>query len=188
MTLHLIALGANLGPVPAADAARIRRAARRLAAGARSAQLSRLYATPAWPPGLGPPFVNAVVAMHSPVAPERLLERLHAMERSAGRLRVARWGVRGLDLDLLASGAMVRPSAAGQAAWRDLMPSRQAHEAPDDLILPHPRLQDRAFVLEPLCDVAPGWRHPLTGRTASAMRDALPAAARAGIRPIASAS
>jgi 2-amino-4-hydroxy-6-hydroxymethyldihydropteridine diphosphokinase len=55
---------------------------------------------------------------------------------------------------------------------------------PDRLILPHPRLSERAFVLIPLADVAPDWRHPLTGRSVAAMAAALPAARRAEVRAL----
>jgi 2-amino-4-hydroxy-6-hydroxymethyldihydropteridine diphosphokinase len=57
----------------------------------------------------------------------------------------------------------------------------QRQRAPDRLILPHPRMQDRAFVLIPLAEVAPDWRHPLLGLTVVQMRDALPPGAAGGI-------
>ncbi len=60
----------------------------------------------------------------------------------------------------------------------------QARQAPDQLILPHPRLQDRAFVLVPLCDVAPDWRHPVLGLTAAPLLAALPAADVAAVKPL----
>jgi 2-amino-4-hydroxy-6-hydroxymethyldihydropteridine diphosphokinase len=182
--LHIIALGANLGATPSANARRLRRAAMVLARGAGQARLSRLFLTPAHPPGAGGAFVNAVLRLEVPVGPERMLRRLHALEARHGRVRGARWTARILDLDLIASGALVRPAAETQRDWRRLSTARQALETPDRLILPHPRMQDRAFVLIPLCDVAPRWRHPLTGRTARAMRDALPPKARRGVRPI----
>jgi 2-amino-4-hydroxy-6-hydroxymethyldihydropteridine diphosphokinase len=78
----------------------------------------------------------------------------------------------------------VRPDAATQEAWRRLAPERQGREAPEGLILPHPRMQDRGLVLLPLMDVAPDWRHPLIGRTVRKMLEALPPAALEGIAPL----
>ena len=65
-----------------------------------------------------------------------------------------------------------------------LDPARQRVEAPDRLILPHPRLQDRAFVLIPLADICPGWRHPVTGASVSDMIAALPEADKEAIWPL----
>lgn len=101
-----------------------------------------------------------------------------------GRERGTRWGQRTLDLDLLAMGDLVLPDAQVYAHWRDLPLEDQARRAPEQLILPHPRLQDRAFVLVPLSDVAPDWRHPVLGRTVLEMRDALSPEALAEVRRI----
>ncbi|MEM8850675.1 MAG: 2-amino-4-hydroxy-6-hydroxymethyldihydropteridine diphosphokinase [Pseudomonadota bacterium] len=185
MRLHLIALGANLGFSRGSNARKVAAAAGRLAAFGRKSALSGLYSTPAWPPASGPDYVNAVLALWSTALPEAMLARLHRQESAAGRTRDVRWSARILDLDLLATGRAVRPSPPEQRAWAGLAAGDQAAATPDRLILPHPRMADRAFVLVPLCDVAPDWRHPLTGRSARTMRDALPAKDRRQIRPLA---
>lgn len=113
-------------------------------------------------PGGQPPYLNAVVVLEPApelADPQRLLEELLGLERRLGRVRRQRWGPRTIDLDLLDLGG------------RNL-------DLPG-LELPHPRLAERAFVLAPLCDVAPAWRHPVSGRTAC---DLLREVGRAGVR------
>jgi 2-amino-4-hydroxy-6-hydroxymethyldihydropteridine diphosphokinase len=112
------------------------------------------------------------------------LSRLHAIEARFGRERVRRWGPRTLDLDLLAYGELVLPDAVTQDRWRGLSPADQATQAPAELILPHPRLQDRAFVLVPLADVAPDWRHPRLGLTVLEMLNRLELAEIAAVTPL----
>ena len=133
------------------------------------ARLSRWYRTEAFPAGSGPDFLNAAIALNSKMNPADLLAHLHAIERDHGRKRTKRWGPRTVDLDLLASGDLVLPDAGTWRHWHDLDPARQSAEWPEDLILPHPRMQDRAFVLVPLMDIAPGWRHPVLRRTVTEM-------------------
>ena len=122
---------------------------------------SPLYATPAFPAGVGPDFVNAAMAIVTELAPVALLTELHRIEAEAGRQRTRRWGQRTLDLDLIGVGDLVCPDADLQKRWRELPPAAQEVETPDQLILPHPRVQGRSFALVPLADVAPDWRHPL---------------------------
>ncbi|MEM9798477.1 MAG: 2-amino-4-hydroxy-6-hydroxymethyldihydropteridine diphosphokinase [Pseudomonadota bacterium] len=182
MALNIIAFGANLGLTARSNANRIQRAARDV--GILPTDMSRLYRTPAFPPGSGPDYVNAVGLLRTAVPPSAVLARLHAVETRHGRRRDVRWGARLLDLDLLAVDGLIRPDPPRLRQWIDLPAEEQIRALPDRLVLPHPRLQDRAFVLVPLCDVAPSWRHPLTGRTAQAMRDGLPAAESAAVRPL----
>lgn len=155
-------------------------------AGLSLAAMSRLFATPCFPAGAGPDYVNAAARFLLPqqMTPEEVLAVLHAAEDAQGRKRTTRWAGRTLDADLLALDDVVLPDAATQTRWRTLAPDLQSAETPDRLILPHPRLQDRAFVLVPLADVAPDWRHPVLGLTVSQMLSRLSDTDRAAVRAI----
>lgn len=166
----LVALGANLpGPDGAPAIETCRRAAATLDGlpGLRLRALSRWYATAPVPPVPGvPDYVNGVallVPRPGAAAPDpaTLLADLQAIEARFGRVRPYPNAPRTLDLDLLDLGGVVR-------------------DAPDP-VLPHPRMVGRAFVLAPLCDIAPGWVHPLLGRTA---RDLLAELGRQEVRPL----
>lgn len=138
-----IALGGNLND----PLEQLRGAARALASLGDITARSSLYKTApvGGPPGQAPYF-NAVVSLKPNLYqdPEALLEALLALEKRQGRVRRERWGPRTLDLDLLILGAHVVQSPK--------------------LTLPHPRMLERAFVLEPLCEIAPNLRHPVTGK------------------------
>ncbi len=129
--------------------------------------------SPAFPPGSGPDYVNAVVAFTTTLGPAEVVGRLHDIEAAFGRVRGERWSARILDLDLLALGDHVLPDRETYDAWVDLPLEEQKRKTPDRLVLPHPRMAERAFVLVPLAEIAPDWVHPVTGLTATAMRDAL---------------
>ncbi|MDR3515655.1 MAG: 2-amino-4-hydroxy-6-hydroxymethyldihydropteridine diphosphokinase [Azospirillaceae bacterium] len=153
----LVALGSNLGhagfgsPLATCQAA----VAALIERGTSVLALSRWYRTAPVPASDQPWYVNGVALVDSALGPDALLERLHAIEAAFGRVRRERNEARCLDLDLL--------------AWGDrIMPGPQAP------ILPHPRLHQRAFVLRPLLDIAPDWRHPLLGRSARELARELP--------------
>lgn len=180
-------MGANLPFGDMAPAETLQSALASLVANGHSiVALSRFYQTPCFPAGAGPDYINAacIVRFSAELSPQSALNALHQVENSFGRKREQRWGMRTLDLDLVALGDSVVPDATTQALWRDLPMAEQVRTAPDQLILPHPRLQDRAFVLVPLADVAPDWRHPLLGITVAEMVARLPAAERAAMVPL----
>jgi len=150
----LIALGANL-PSPAGPPAKTLRAAltRLEERGVKILSVSSFYETPAWPDPGQPAFVNAVVAVESMLQPVELLTLLHAVETDFGRLRSAPNASRTLDLDLLDHGGRVMT---------------------DGVTLPHPRMTERSFVLAPLAEIAPDWRHPVTGEKVGELLARLP--------------
>jgi 2-amino-4-hydroxy-6-hydroxymethyldihydropteridine diphosphokinase len=181
----LIALGSNLGSDAGGNAATLCAALRDLVdQGVTVRRVSRFFSTPCFPPGAGPDYVNACAAIRSDATPEALMSQLHDIEARFGRERTQRWASRTLDLDLLAYGDQILPTAEVQMHWQRLTPDQQQQVAPDQLILPHPRLQERGFVLHPLVDIAAGWRHPTLGLSVAQMRDALPPEALDGICPL----
>jgi 2-amino-4-hydroxy-6-hydroxymethyldihydropteridine diphosphokinase len=171
----LIALGANLPSEVGAPSETLHAGLAALEAeGLRVAEVSTFYASPCFPVGAGPDYVNAAARLETDLGAAEILAALHRVEAQMGRERVHRWGRRTLDLDLIALGGEVYPDAVTHAEWRDLPLAAQMKRAPDELILPHPRMQDRAFVLIPLADVAPGWVHPILGRSVVQMVADLP--------------
>lgn len=146
--------------------------------------VSRFFRSPAYPAGSGPDYVNAAALLHVRICADDLLAHLHNVEAQLGRTRLARWGARIVDLDLLSHGESILPDAATEVAWRGMPVAEQVRATPERLILPHPRIADRAFVLVPLAEVAPGWVHPATGQGVGAMLAALSEADKAALRPL----
>ena len=153
----LIAIGANLpGTSGEPPLESCRRAVAELAAlpGLTLRAVSRWYRSAPVPPSDQPDYVNGVAAFEGAVEPGWLLARVHEIEAGEGRVRTVANAARTLDLDIVAMGDLVR--------------------AAPDPVLPHPRADQRAFVLAPLADVAPEWRHPVSGRGVAALIAALP--------------
>lgn len=185
VTTGLIALGANLPSGGILPEEAVTRAMDLVADACEGAVVrSRLFRTPAFPEGAGPDFVNAAMRVTWRGTAEALLERLHGIEAELGRTRDARWEARVMDLDLIGFGDAVLPNPETRAEWAALSPEAAAEAVPDQLIVPHPRLAERAFVLVPLADVAPDWEDPTTGRSVRAMMQVLPRAVLETVVPL----
>lgn len=160
MTRAYVAVGSNLDD-PRAQVLRGFDALSRLP-GSQLLARSRLYRSAPWGVTGQPEFVNAAAAVETNLAPRELLDALLGIERAAGRDRSgARWGPRVLDLDLLLHGKL------------------ECHEP--GLVLPHPHLHERAFVLLPLNDLAPDLEVPGRGR----VRELLAGVDAGGCEPLA---
>ncbi len=171
----ILALGGNLPSLRGEPRVTLSAALQRLNTfPLRLVAVSRFYLTPCFPVGAGPDYVNAAAVVSADLTPRDLLTHLHEIEAEFGRERDTRWGMRTLDIDLVAQEDLVLPDAATQQEWRDLPMQEQVRSTPDQLILPHPRLQDRAFVLGPLMDIVPHWKHPLLGKTVADFHAELP--------------
>jgi 2-amino-4-hydroxy-6-hydroxymethyldihydropteridine diphosphokinase len=160
--LILIAIGGNLesrryGPPAATCEAAIAALERH---GMGVARRSTWYRSAPVPASDQPDFINGVAAIGTRRSPEELLAVLHSIEAEFGRIRRIPGEARVLDLDLLAYGEIVLG---------------YEEEGGGGLILPHPRLAERAFVLLPLVEIAPAWRHPVLGLSARELLRRLPA-------------
>ncbi|WP_435140519.1 2-amino-4-hydroxy-6-hydroxymethyldihydropteridine diphosphokinase [Pseudopelagicola sp. nBUS_19] len=171
----LLALGGNLPSRVGTPNKTIAAALKRLnCADISLCAVSRFYSTPCFPSGAGPDYVNAVASVQTSLTPAELLSRLHTVEADFGRNRQQRWGMRTLDLDLISFNSLVLPDVETQTYWQGLSLQAQLEVAPEKLVLPHPRMQDRAFVLGPICDIAPDWTHPVSGECARDLLVGLP--------------
>jgi 2-amino-4-hydroxy-6-hydroxymethyldihydropteridine diphosphokinase len=149
VTLAYVGLGANLGPREVT----LLRAVDLLAAadGVEAVEVSQLRETD--PVGVTdqPPFVNGAVALETTLTPRELLDLLLSVERELGRVRAERWGPRTIDLDLLVFGDEVVDEPG--------------------LRVPHPRLHERRFALEPLAELDPGLAVPGLGLVTDALAE-----------------
>jgi 2-amino-4-hydroxy-6-hydroxymethyldihydropteridine diphosphokinase len=144
----VVALGGNLaGDFASSEALLAAALAAFPAAGLQVVARSGWWRSAAWPDPLGPEYRNGVALVATRLDAPATLQALLGVEAQFNRRRDARNAPRTLDLDLIAYG-------------------RQVVETPG-LTLPHPRAHERLFVMGPLAEIAPGWRHPVLGRTAA---------------------
>jgi 2-amino-4-hydroxy-6-hydroxymethyldihydropteridine diphosphokinase len=104
---------------------------------------SAVYETPPWGLESQPKFLNACILINTDLTPRELLRALKGIESGMGRVPRERWGPREIDIDIV---------TYGDGSYED-----------DALVIPHPRMSERAFVLMPMRDIAPSWRHPASG-------------------------
>lgn len=152
----LVGIGSNLAHAPAQSPRDTVDAALRAlpAIGVRAVKRSGWYLSEPVPVSDQPWFVNGVVCVETGLAPIALLTALLRLERDFARVRGAPNAARTLDLDLLDYDARLCDGPS--------------------LVLPHPRLHLRRFVLAPLCEIEPGWRHPRLGLSANELLERLP--------------
>ncbi len=180
----LVALGGNKASALGGIEATVRAGVAAIEARWGPVTVSTFYSTPAFPAGAGPDFINAACAFHTSDTPRAVLDGLHEIEATLGRERMQRWGERTLDLDLIAKGDFLLPDRPTFDHWHNLPMDQQTTLAPDVLILPHPRVQDRSFVLIPVADIAPDWVHPVLGKTTQQLLAARPEDERASVVPL----
>ena len=108
--------------------------------------ISSLYETAAWGKTNQPSFLNQAVSLETRLTALEVLERALSIEQEVGRVRKDKWGERLIDIDLILFG-------------------NEIINIPDKLQVPHPHMQDRKFVMEPLAEIAPEVIHPLLGET-----------------------
>jgi 2-amino-4-hydroxy-6-hydroxymethyldihydropteridine diphosphokinase len=150
----LIAIGSNISGPWGTSSQTVTRAINALNRdGIRLIKSSRLMVTAPYGKPNQPDFINAVVQVGSHLPPMALLRKLHAIERRAGRVRALRWGPRTLDLDIVDYHGLIQ----------------KTHK----LMLPHPGIADRIFVLKPITELRVKWRHPTLRKSAAEMMRAL---------------
>lgn len=162
----LIGLGANLPSSAGEPEVTLRVALRRLMdLGIQVSAVSSFYRTTAWPDPADPPYVNAVARIETDLLPDKLLALLHSIEMEFGRHR-----------SIPARGEIAGPSQpnAPRTLDLDLLDYNEViQQGPP--ILPHPQMTARNFVMVPLCEIAPGWNDPITGKGAMEIMAGLPA-------------
>lgn len=165
----MIGLGANLSTVYGGPADLLKAALSIMPAfGIEVRRVSSFYRTPAMARYVQPSYVNSVAVIETALPAPELLRALHRIEALFGRVRVVRWAARTLDLDLLDYHGQIVTARGPRGA--------EAGVGPLPLALPHPAIAERGFVLVPLQEIAPEWRHPVSGEGADRLIERLEAA------------
>jgi 2-amino-4-hydroxy-6-hydroxymethyldihydropteridine diphosphokinase len=170
----LVALGANCPGPWGTPVETLYRALRELGSrGVIVEAVSPLYRTAALGAARQPPYVNQVALLDTRLSAPSLLRLLKEIERRSGRRGGRPWGTRTLDLDIIDYKGL----AMGWAPARHRLPRERVRP----LVLPHPQLANRPFVLRPLLDVAPEWRHPVLKLSAAELWRRVPKAGQGSV-------
>ena len=121
-----------------------------------------------------PRYVNVGIRFSTDLNPKELIKFTSGLENKYGRTRKRRWESRSCDIDILLCDQQILPSRDYFVKWLKLDFLDQIKLVPDELIIPHPRLQERTFFLKPLNDLQPDWIHPFLNLKAKEMLDSLP--------------
>ena len=127
-------------------------------------RVSSFWESKSYPNKNQPNFINVVSEVQSELNPFQTLYSLKKIETLLGRKINSRWGNRVLDLDILAAGSLILPNLRIFNKWLKMPLKQQMQNQPNQLILPHPRIQDRLFVLKPLSEIDPDWMHPVLNK------------------------
>ena len=141
MTECLLSLGSNIGD----RLTNIRKAVDLLHKSDRVTAKSNVYETPPWGVETQPRFLNCCVMLETDKSPFELIRRIKEIEGELGRTACGKWEAREIDIDILTYGDETITTA--------------------ELTIPHPLMRERAFVLVPLLDIAPGFKHPESGES-----------------------
>jgi 2-amino-4-hydroxy-6-hydroxymethyldihydropteridine diphosphokinase len=143
----VVALGCSLpGSYPSREALLEAAVGALASEGLMTVARSSWWTSAAWPDPAAPAYLNGVVLVETPASAANVLATLHRIEAHFGRVRAEANAPRTLDLDLIAHGRTVTDGT---------------------VVVPHPRAHERLFVMGPLAQIAPDWRHPVSGRTAA---------------------
>ena len=176
MNNYIIVLGSNLPSEFGSSAETLKKCVGDLRSfkAIQSLSESKWYISTSFVDEREPRYINVGVRFSTNLKPKDLLSFTSDLEIKYGRKRQRRWEPRTCDIDILLCDQLILPTKFYFEKWLKLDFFEQKELSPDELILPHPRLQDRIFFLKPLNDLQPDWTHPFLQMKAKEMLDSLP--------------
>ena len=175
MLSYIIALGANLNGSFGSPIKTLKMCIKKLQENdVIIEKKSSWYQSKAFPNPLDPPFVNRCLKVLTHLEPLDFLDLISNIETELGRKRKKRWESRVCDIDILSNNQKILPNLDKFNYWYKMELYNQIVIKPKELIIPHPRIQEREFVLLPLLDIQPNWTHPILNKTVLQLCEELP--------------
>ncbi len=176
MNNYIVVLGSNLPSEFGNSAETLKKCVDEIKhnAGIESLMESNWYISSSFLDKREPKYINVGVRFSTDLNPRELIKFTSGLENKYGRKRNKRWESRTCDIDILLCDQQILPSRDHFVKWLKLDFSDQIKLVPNELIIPHPRLQERTFFLKPLNDLLPHWIHPFLKLKAKEMLDSLP--------------